>query len=275
MFRSSLAFIALAATTALASPLNATSPISDTPGKSNATLVDNKGVISVFWHVITANETREGGNLPLPLLHDQIKDLNHLYRDTGFSFVLAEYGYHQNRDWFHEIDPTRTQMHEWQTKTPITPKEKAQGMDAKEIYDLNVWTIDFEHPLMQGDSPFPMEGGIDRNDGIVLDYAAVRPGAIVLAHEVGHWMGLLHTFDSDCENEGDGLTDTVMQMTPDPALITSCSPRVACDGTTFLPNNIMDYAGDECATEFTPQQRALMRETVAKLRHFKPGPVFN
>ncbi|KAL0948192.1 hypothetical protein HGRIS_010800 [Hohenbuehelia grisea] len=236
-FRSSLALIiALAASAVMASPLNVTSPKNSAPTTSNTTVVDNKGVISVFWHVITANDTREGGNLPVSLLYDQVKDLNHLYRDTGFSFVLAEYGYHRNEDWFNENDPTRTMMYEWQTKTPFTPKEKAEGLETKEFYDLNVYTRNIPNPLILGDSPFAAEGFIDRTDGVHIDYIATTPGAVTLAHEVGHWMGLLHVFEFECENEGDGLTDTLMQKVPPQSIIMSCEPRVACNGTTFLPS---------------------------------------
>ncbi|KAL0948184.1 hypothetical protein HGRIS_010795 [Hohenbuehelia grisea] len=172
-------------------------------------------------------------------------------------------------------DPTRTKVEEWQMTIPITPKEKAEGMNAKKLYDMNVWTMDFKDPLMQGVSPFPVEGHMDINYGIVLDHAFVSPGAITLGHEVGHWIGLLHIFDSGCENEGDGIAETIMYNMTDISLMTSCAPRIACDGSSFIPNNLMDYAGDDCATEPTPQQRALMRENMIKLRNLKPGPVFN
>jgi hypothetical protein len=101
----------------------------------------------------------------------------------------------------------------------------------------------------------------------------------VLSHEMGHCLGLLHTFETaygvelvngtNCATAGDRICDT--PATPGGFIFCKSEP-VACDytcGNLFLdannqpyaplPNNIMDYIHPECMTAFTQQQRTVMR----------------
>lgn len=80
-------------------------------------------------------------------------------------------------------------------------------------------------------------------------------------HEVGHWFGLLHTFqDQTCDpnDPGDYISDTRQEGTP-----TSGCPK----GKNSCPNlsgvdpisNYMDYSTDQCYSGFTPMQITRMR----------------
>jgi gliding motility-associated-like protein len=110
-------------------------------------------------------------------------------------------------------------------------------------------------------------------------YASAGGGAVVaglstplLAHELGHYLSLLHTFqgtnclNNDCTTDGDRVCDTP----PDRSVQgSSCTnPENSCNTDTLsgpftsdVPDNIsnfMDY-GTSCPTVFTPGQGERMR----------------
>ena len=110
-------------------------------------------------------------------------------------------------------------------------------------------------------------------------------------HEVGHYLGLYHTFQGGCHdvwdiNAGDAVYDTSPHAGPNHGtcadLLTSTfggpadtcvspghsdassSPYFGKDPVT----NFMNYAVDSCMSEFTPGQAARIRETVEQ---YKPS----
>jgi hypothetical protein len=84
----------------------------------------------------------------------------------------------------------------------------------------------------------------------------------VTTHEVGHWLGLFHTFQGNtCGplSEGDFCRDTP------PTRIESYGcpgPLIQCDQTT-MTENFMDYTDDACKWRFTPDQVIRMKTTLA------------
>ena len=96
-------------------------------------------------------------------------------------------------------------------------------------------------------------------------------------HEVGHYLGLEHTFnpqgscgsqaDPGCYSDGDLICDTLPQASPNfgcPASASSCS-------TSDPFHNYMDYTDDLCMEEFTVEQT---RRTRCSLEHYRPD-LFN
>ena len=80
-------------------------------------------------------------------------------------------------------------------------------------------------------------------------------------HEVGHWLGLLHTFENGCVQPGDAVEDTPYQANGlnifecDESLDTCAQP-----GTDPV-HNFMNYSNDLCLDRFTPGQSRRMTDT--------------
>lgn len=154
---------------------------------------------------------------------------------------------------------------------------KALSTWPREDY-LNVWVvneIENNDALngIQGYAYFPVNNPVD---GVVMLHNAVgtvgniKPNTALnrtLSHEVGHYLGLYHTFhntndcsgESNCESQGDRVCDT-----PPTILSVSCA-NPACGGTQQT-ENYMDYTAESCRNMFTEGQKVRMRSTLENER---------
>jgi hypothetical protein len=121
----------------------------------------------------------------------------------------------------------------------------------------------------------PPEGDLWK-DGCHLASGTIPGGEITnynlgltAVHELGHWLGLLHTFEGySCTGPGDGISDTPQQSrsTQGCPRRTDTCPGEAGDDPI---HNYMDYSNDLCYTEFTAGQRLRMLNSYATFREGK------
>ncbi|HMB70740.1 MAG TPA: M43 family zinc metalloprotease, partial [bacterium] len=152
---------------------------------------------------------------------------------------------------------------------------------------INVYTNSAGGAL--GYVPAIPQAGVAGNSGdrIVVLYSAFGRNAPIgapydqgrtLTHEMGHYLGLLHTFSSGCQpvancyNNGDLICDTNAEQSP----VFGCPGSISSCSTPNPYHNYMDYSDDLCMEEFTPEQVNRMRCTLENWRPDLPlsaGPV--
>jgi hypothetical protein len=202
-----------------------------------------EGTIGVYFHVI-AEAAGGVGDVSDVMISDQMGVLNQAFVDAGWKFQLCQV--------------TRTYNSRWFKMTPGSGPE-AQAKSALRqgsADDLNIYTANPGRGLL-GWATFPSSyQSSPTNDGVVVLYSSLPNGGAkpydegdTATHEVGHWMGLYHTFQGGCTGPGDQVEDTPYESSPAYGCPTG---RDSCAASGADPiTNFMDYTDDYCMVEFT------------------------
>lgn len=224
--------------------------------RAEHTISANGGTIRVAFHVITSGKK---GQVTDDQIAAQIDALNRAYRGTGYRFELASVDRTDNGAWFKMGPGSGSEAH------------AKQALAIDPAHYLNLYTASLTQQLL-GWAYFPNQIAEDSYwHGVVVHFESLPGGAFTsfnlggtAAHEVGHYLGLYHTFQGGCVAPGDEVDDT-----PFEALPASGCPigRDTCEQPGFDPvQNYMDYSDDACYSEFTAGQEVRMNDMVPVYR---------
>jgi len=210
------------------------------------------GVINVYFHVINKGTGIANGDVPATMINSQMSVLNDAFGPWGWSFNLAA--------------TTRTTNATWYTAGAGTAAERAMKSALRQggSADLNIYSSSPGGGLL-GWATFPSSYQSNPSyDGVVVLFSSLPGGSAqpynlgdTATHEVGHWMGLYHTFQGGCQPKGG---DLVADTAPEKSPAYGCPVgRDTCRNGGVDPiRNFMDYSDDACMNHFTAGQDARM-----------------
>ncbi len=233
--------------------------------KSRPVLPVGSVEIPTYVHVISAAPlTDEEVAIRTTQIAEQMEVLNEAFAGedaaagspaTPFTFTLEETDYTVNAA--------------WSTLVPGSKEERAAKTELREggADALNVYVAPIGGGLL-GYATFPQKakGGQLWADGVVILDESMPGGTAepynlgdTLTHEVGHWLGLYHTFQGGCTGPGDYVPDTPAEAVP-AFECTADAGRDSCPAQPGLDpiTNFMDYTEDFCMNSFSAGQVARM-----------------
>ncbi|KAK2749488.1 metalloprotease [Colletotrichum kahawae] len=226
----------------------------DLRGFENCKAVESLEV-GVYFHYMRATSTADKPNELESRVKAQVDVLNEALGAIKINFRYMSLNWWEPKtgeDWS-VVTRRESKLQEWQQRTRGPGK-----------LTLTVWLVNGLRGSQNDDlnsyATFPNEN-LDANDGIVIEAAHVQGGdSTTLVHDVGHWLGLGHTFGdtgTQCGSQ-DGLTNAT-QTSGMKDVVYECS-QVPCSGGNAVEIN--NYMSDG----FTTDQKARMFANALQFR---------
>jgi hypothetical protein len=220
-------------------------------------------VIPVYFHILRSTDGSKG-TISEEAARRQVDVLNRAFSGkdpaatgstakTAFRFQYSGIETTDNDAWFdmyYEEDPTEAEQ------------DAKEYLNQGDSSTLNIYTANLiDKPFGWARWPWELHKKVD---GIVIGYKTLPGGGQyhydegdTATHEVGHWLGLYHTFENGCLGLGDHVEDTPYEglaATGCPSSRNSCPAEWGHDPL----QNFMNYTWDSCMYEFTPGQSERM-----------------
>ena len=212
--------------------------------------------IPVVVHRITDGTN---GNISSQMINAQIAVLNDAYAGRGFSFALAGVTTTNNSGWYNTCETSATE----------SAMKNALAVDPART--LNMYTCRPGQGIL-GYARFPDSyPESSKLHGVVLLDQSLPGGTAAPynlgdtgTHEVGHYLGLNHTFQGGCSKRNDLVADTA----PERSAAYGCPVgRDTCSGGGADPIfNFMDYTDDSCMNTFSDDQSIRMQDITSAFR---------
>ncbi|MCJ1259743.1 hypothetical protein MMC24_007582 [Lignoscripta atroalba] len=237
-------------------------------------------VVDTYFHVVSTTDQAKA--ITPAMVANQYGTLQTFYANANISFNLLGTTYSVNDDWATDADDVgmkqalrqggyATLNIYFQTNLSTTADGTTSQLLGYCALPTNVTFKACEECTPQAFPPeaYALDGcnvlAGSMPNGTVYGYSQGKTAV----HEVGHWFGLLHTFqDNTCDSEdgGDFIDDT-----PQQSVSTSGCPvgKDSCPGREGLDliHNLMDYSVDQCYESFTAGQMARMQDVWKTMRY--------
>ncbi|KAI2788348.1 Extracellular metalloprotease [Penicillium oxalicum] len=262
--------------------------------------------IDTWFHIVSSSDLQN--QVTDEMIDAQLSVLQTAYQDALISYRLQGVTRHVNDAWARNYDEVgmkkalrqgtyRTLNVYFQTNLQATPSQAGRifasenqqhqehahprSISSASVFpahkDVSVSALGFctlPDPNINATSP----RSAYVKDGCNILASAISGGSLeqynrggTAIHEIGHWNGLLHTFQGETcspDDPGDYISDTPQQKTPTsgcPASRDSCPDSPGLDPI----HDFMDYSSDLCYESFTPGQNERMRSMWESMREGK------
>ncbi|KAJ3120274.1 hypothetical protein HK098_004708 [Nowakowskiella sp. JEL0407] len=212
-------------------------------------------IVPVYFHVIHNGKT---GNVTDTILGKSLDLLNEGFNNTKFRFTLGSTKRYNQKSWFKCGNDTKF--------GPINLQNKVPGVSSLNIYTCDIETVVDGSEIIGLGWLADLAESAPELDAVRIDYQYLPDGphsnyiGKTIIHEVGHFMGLYHTWGDDTStscSKTDDVADTPnVSISP-----SSCKGDVdSCPknrGFDEVENYMLDI-DESCRYHFTPGQIRLM-----------------